>query len=173
MKKILSIIALMLVLALALSACSAPAEEAPAAEAPAAEAPAEAPATEEAPAETGEAAPATEVSGDSIQAPMIVTTCGQSPGAVMVNMVAVQSGFTSASDNSLTAETLDTSAYKTLVVTAGTSMKGMGAAGTDVDTEIERCTALMQAAKDAGMVVVGAHIEGMARPPAAYIPKWT
>lgn len=56
---------------------------------------------------------------------MIVTTCGQSPGAVMVNMVAVQSGFTSASDNSLTAETLDTSAYKTLVVTAGTSMKGM------------------------------------------------
>ena len=32
MKKILSIIALMLVLALALSACSAPAEEAPAAE---------------------------------------------------------------------------------------------------------------------------------------------
>ena len=168
MKKILSIIALMLVLALALSACSAPAEEAPAAEAPAAEAPAEAPAeeapaTEEAPAETGEAAPATEVSGDSIQAPMIVTTCGQSPGAVMVNMVAVQSGFTSASDNSLTAETLDTSAYKTLVVTAGTSMKGMGAAGTDVDTEIERCTALMQAAKDAGMVVVGAHIEGMAR----------
>ena len=168
MKKILSIIALMLVLALALSACSAPAEEAPAAEAPAAEAPAEAPAeeapaTEEAPAETGEAAPATEVSGDSIQAPMIVTTCGQSPGAVMVNMVAVQSGFTSASDNSLTAETLDTSAYKTLVVTAGTSMKGMGAAGTDVDTEIERCTALMQAAKDAGMVVVGAPIEGMAR----------
>ena len=168
MKKILSIIALMLVLALALSACSAPAEEAPAAEAPAAEAPAEAPAeeapaTEEAPAETGEAAPATEVSGDSIQAPMIVTTCGQSPGAVMLNMVAVQSGFTSASDNSLTAETLDTSAYKTLVVTAGTSMKGMGAAGTDVDTEIERCTALMQAAKDAGMVVVGAHIEGRAR----------
>ena len=168
MKKILSIIALMLVLALALGACSAPAEEAPAAEAPAAEAPAEAPAeeapaTEEAPAETGEAAPATEVSGDSIQAPMIVTTCGQSPGAVMVNMVAVQSGFTSASDNSLTAETLDTSAYKTLVVTAGTSMKGMGAAGTDVDTEIERCTALMQAAKDAGRVVVGAPIEGMAR----------
>lgn len=164
MKKILSIIALMLVLALALSACSAPAEEAPAAEAPAAEAPAEeAPATEEAPAETSESAPATEVSGDSIQAPMIVTTCGQSPGAVMLNMVAVQSGFTSASDNSLTAETLDTSAYKTLVVTAGTSMKGMGAAGTDVDTEIERCTALMQAAKDAGMVVVGAHIEGMSR----------
>ena len=168
MKKLLALL-LALAMVFALAACGsseAPAEEAPAedaAEAPA-EAPAEeAPATEEAPAETGEAAPATEVSGDSIQAPMIVTTCGQSPGAVMVNMVAVQSGFTSASDNSLTAETLDTSAYKTLVVTAGTSMKGMGAAGTDVDTEIERCTALMQAAKDAGMVVVGAHIEGMAR----------
>lgn len=164
MKKIFSIIALMLVLTMVLGACSAPAEEAPAGEEPAAEAPAEeAPATEEAPDETNESAPATEVSGDSIQAPLIVTTCGQSPGAVMLNMVAVQSGFTSASDNSLTAETLDTSAYKTLVVTAGTSMKGMGAAGTDVDTEIERCTALMQAAKDAGMVVVGAHIEGMSR----------
>ena len=39
----------------------------------------------------------------------------------------------------------------------------MGAAGTNVENEIARCTALIAEAKKLGMTVVGAHIEGMAR----------
>jgi hypothetical protein len=99
----------------------------------------------------------------TLEGPYIVTTCGQSPGAVMMNMIAVQAGLTSLNDNSLSADGLKPDEYKTLVVTTGTSMKGMGAAGTDVDAEIERCVTLINAAKEAGMTIVGAHIEGMAR----------
>jgi hypothetical protein len=99
----------------------------------------------------------------TLEGPYIVTTCGQSPGAVMMNMIAVQAGLTSLNDNSLNADGLKAEEYKTLVVTTGTSMKGMGAAGTDVDAEIERCVTLINAAKEAGMTIVGAHIEGMAR----------
>jgi len=102
----------------------------------------------------------------AFEGPYIVTTCGQSPGAVMVGMAAMQVGIKATYDdaeNPLTAETLDTGAYKTLIVTTGTSMKGMGAAGTDVDIEIARCLKVIEAAKAAGMVVIGAHVEGMAR----------
>ena len=66
-------------------------------------------------------------------------------------------------DNKLTAEKLAATGAKTLIVTSGTSMKGMGAAGTSVENEIARCTALIAEAKKLGMTVVGAHIEGMAR----------
>lgn len=95
--------------------------------------------------------------------PFIVTTCGQSPGAVMLRMSALQAGVQAEHDNGLTAEALAGKNAKTLIVTAGTSMKGMGAAGTNVNREIERCITLMEAARAAGMTVVGAHIEGMAR----------
>lgn len=95
--------------------------------------------------------------------PYIVTTCGQSPGAVMVSMTAKQAGLESSYINGMTVEDLNPEVNKTLVVTAGTSMKGMGAAGTDVELEIKRCLAIIAAAKEAGMVVIGAHVEGMAR----------
>lgn len=99
-----------------------------------------------------------------VAAPIIATTCGQSPGGMMVKMSSMQAKLTPADEKKdLTAADLEGKDYKTLVVTTGTSMKGMGAAGTDVDKEIARCTELMKAAKAKGMVVIGAHIEGMAR----------
>lgn len=99
----------------------------------------------------------------TFEGPYIVTTCGQSPGAVMVSMTAMQAGFQSSYVNEMTVEDLNPDVNKTLVVTTGTSMKGMGAAGTDVDKEIVRCLEIIEAAKEAGMVIIGAHVEGMAR----------
>jgi len=112
------------------------------------------------------AAAETTVELPEFSGPYIVTTCGQSPGAVMVGMAGKQAGFVvdyDDAENPLTAGTLDTDVYKTLIVTTGTSMKGMGAAGTDVDIEIARCLKVIEAAKEAGMVVIGAHVEGMSR----------
>lgn len=97
------------------------------------------------------------------EGPYIVTTCGQSPGAVMISMTAKQAGLESSYVNQATVEDLHPEINKTLIVTTGTSMKGMGAAGTDVDKEIERCLLVIDAAKKAGMTVIGAHVEGMAR----------
>ena len=99
----------------------------------------------------------------AFEGPYIVTTCGQSPGAVMVSMAAMQAGLVSSYNNELTPEDLHPEVNKTLVITTGTSMKGMGAAGTEVDQEIERCLKVVEAAKAAGMVVIGAHVEGMER----------
>lgn len=99
-----------------------------------------------------------------ISPPLIITTCGQSPGALMFKMSAIQAKFGAAEHkNDLRAEDLAGKGYKTLVITTGTSMKGMGAAGTDVDKEIKRCTDLVKAARKEGMLVIGAHVEGMAR----------
>ncbi|MBQ9526611.1 MAG: hypothetical protein IJR68_03280 [Fretibacterium sp.] len=99
-----------------------------------------------------------------VETPLIATTCGQSPGAMMIKMSAMQAKVAPVdASKTLTADELDPEKCKTLIVTTGTSMKGMGAAGTDVDKEIARCTALMKAAKEKGILVIGAHIEGMAR----------
>ena len=100
----------------------------------------------------------------AVEAPVIVTTCGQSPGAVMVKMSLMQSQITPAENkNTIIASDLAGKGYKTLIVTTGTSGKGMGAAGTDVNKEIARCKELIEAAKAEGMVVITAHVEGMAR----------
>ena len=128
------------------------------------EVPEEEPETE--PETEPEGEPAGEPAADGeikLEGPFIMTTCGQSTGSVMFHMLAKQAGQETTDDHALEAKDLDPSAVKTLVITTGTSGKGMGAAGTDIDAEIERCTALAQAAKDAGITVVCAHIEGMSR----------
>ncbi|MFA7621531.1 MAG: DUF6305 family protein [Aminobacteriaceae bacterium] len=99
-----------------------------------------------------------------LEVPIVITTCGQSPGAVMLKMSLVHAKLTPVeSKNNMTTEDLSGKGYKTLMVTTGTSGKGMGAAGTDVNKEIARCQELIKAAKEEGMVVITAHIEGMAR----------
>ena len=152
MKKLIAML-LAMVMVLSLAACGA-SEPAPT-EAPATEAPAAAP---EAPA--APAAPA-EFNG-KLQAPFAITSCGQSPGATMLNVVAMQAGLASVNDNAMTAAGLPADT-KTLIITTGTSGKGMGAAGTDVNMELERCVELAEAAKAAGMLVCCAHVEGMSR----------
>lgn len=100
--------------------------------------------------------------------PIVVTTCGQSPGALMFKLVCDRAKLQCEQNDLLTAKDLKDQAakgagYKTLVITMGTSMKGMGAAGTDINADIARIKALIQEAKKQGMTVIGAHIEGMAR----------
>ena len=99
----------------------------------------------------------------TLHGPYIMTTCGQSTGSVMLHMIATQAGLTSTDDHALSADTFEPGDAQTLIITTGTSGKGMGAAGTDIDFEIERCTAVAEAAREMGMTIVCAHIEGMSR----------
>lgn len=152
--KMTRVVAFLLAMMLMLTACGG--SSAPAAtEAPAAT---KAPAAAEAPA-----APAAPVEfNGKLVGPFAVTSCGQSPGATMLNVVATQAGLTSVNDNAMSAADLPAET-KTLIITMGTSGKGMGAAGTDVGMEVARCTELANAAKAAGMLVCAAHVEGMSR----------
>ena len=153
MKKIIALTLAMMLLLAACGGNSAPA----ATEAPATPVATEAPAAD---APVASAEPV-EFTGKLV-APFAVTSCGQSPGATMLNVVAGQAKLTSVCDNAMTAANLP-AGTKTLIITTGTSGKGMGAAGTDVDMEIARCVELAKAAKAAGMLVCCAHVEGMSR----------
>jgi len=103
-----------------------------------------------------------------VELPLVVTTCGQSPGALMVWVLSKQIKLPCDREDLLTAEHLKAKAdegnpYKTLIITTGTSMKGMGAAGVDIDFEVARIKAIIEEAKKEGILIIGAHIEGMAR----------
>lgn len=103
-----------------------------------------------------------------VELPLVVTTCGQSPGALMVWVLSKQIKLPCDRNDLLTAEDLKAKAeegnpYKTLIITTGTSMKGMGAAGVDIDYEVARIEAIIEEAKKEGILIIGAHIEGMAR----------
>jgi len=103
-----------------------------------------------------------------LELPLVVTTCGQSPGALMISVLCNQIKLSCERADLLKAEDLSNKAaedepYKTLIITTGTSMKGMGAAGVDIDYEIARIKAIIEEAKKEGIFIVGAHIEGMAR----------
>ena len=103
-----------------------------------------------------------------VELPLIVTTCGQSPGALMVWVLCKQIKLPCDRADLLKVEDLKAKAeggnpYKTLIITMGTSMKGMGAAGVDIDFEVARIKAIIEEAKKEGILIIGAHIEGMAR----------
>lgn len=106
-----------------------------------------------------------------LKAPVYVTTCGQSPGALMVGLLMAEVGLYNESIDLLTADELTAECpidsikdfAGVLFVTTGTSLKGMGAAGVDVDSEVTRCTALIEAARELGMIIVVGQVEGASR----------
>ena len=53
--------------------------------------------------------------------------------------------------------------YKTVVIAAGMSSKGLGAAGISEESEFARAEAIVQAIKDNGITVIFAHLGGSSR----------
>ncbi|MDK2944834.1 MAG: hypothetical protein PWQ24_1549 [Mesotoga sp.] len=91
-----------------------------------------------------------------VQPPMVVTTLGQSPGALMFRLVCVRNQIACVQEDLLTVEKLvqlveGENPPKTLVITTGTSLKGMGAAGIDMNFEVKRVEGLIAKAKELGM----------------------
>jgi len=105
--------------------------------------------------------------------PVLITSCGQSPGANMVKVLfmrlKLQAEPPAYEMNTLaTAEDLkkakeDGIPFKSVIIVMGASLKGMGAAGIAIEDEIERTSLLMQEARTQGITIIGAHIEGMKR----------
>jgi hypothetical protein len=102
------------------------------------------------------------------EAPILVTSCGQSIAPIMIKVFLqkLQVEFevnALASADDLLAKKQAGKPFKTLIVTMGASLKGMGAAGIDIDDELERTAALIAAARKEGVKIIGAHIEGLKR----------
>jgi len=93
--------------------------------------------------------------------PVLLTSVGQSADVEMVKTMLTKSEI------DLTMKTTATEAdlkdIKTLVLAVGGSSKGLGAAGIDADQELERVSALIDAADEAGITIIAVHIGGEAR----------
>ena len=99
----------------------------------------------------------------TLSGPVVITTIGQSPGAMQVGMLLRQLKVQATHDDNLVVSGLAGKGYKVLILTMGTSLKGMGAAGVDLGSEIARCNALVAEARKQKMFVIGAQIEGLKR----------
>jgi len=100
--------------------------------------------------------------------PVLLTSCGQSPGPVKIEVFMKRlkldfSSIATATANDLIEKKKSGKPYKTLIIVTGASLKGMGAAGISISDELERTKALIAEAKKEGIKIIGAHIEGMER----------
>ena len=100
--------------------------------------------------------------------PVLITSCGQSNAPTTIKVVMQRLKMAFDIDPLATPETLQAKAkagtpYKTLIITMGASLKGMGAAGIEIDDELARAAALIAEARKQGIEIIGAHIEGMKR----------
>jgi hypothetical protein len=113
---------------------------------------------------------ATTVEGQDVSAelPVLITSCGQSPGPVRIqffmNRLKLDHEFELlATAEQLRARQESGNPIKTLMIVTGASLKGMGAAGISIEDELARTEALIEEAERQGITIVGAHIEGMDR----------
>jgi hypothetical protein len=97
------------------------------------------------------------------QAPVLVTSCGQSPGPLKLTVFLKKLGIDYEYKADATDKDIASKKFKTLIIVTGASLKGMGAAGVSMKDELARTAAIIDAAKKAGVLIVGSHIEGMAR----------
>jgi hypothetical protein len=93
--------------------------------------------------------------------PTLITSIGQSAGAAQARVVAIKAGVEATYSQRATIEELE--GFSTLIIVLGASSKGLGAAGVDIDGEIAWATALVDKARELGIVVIAMHIEGSAR----------
>ena len=97
------------------------------------------------------------------QTPILLTSCGQSPGPLKLTVFLKRLGIEFDYKTDATDKDVASKKYKTVIVVTGASLKGMGAAGVSMKDELARTAALIDAAKKGGVMVIGAHVEGMAR----------
>jgi uncharacterized protein with PQ loop repeat len=105
--------------------------------------------------------------------PVLITSCGQSTGPIMLKVVFMKLKLEAEPKayeviEIATAEDLKTmkeagTPYKSIIITMGASLKGMGAAGISIDDELSRTSKLIEEARIQGITIIGAHIEGTKR----------
>jgi len=109
-----------------------------------------------------------EEKSQTAEQPVLVTSCGQSPGPMKFKVFMKRLKFDYDYNLQATAEDLiakkkEGKPYKSLIIVTGASLKGMGAAGISIDDELKRTRALIAEAKKQGITIIGAHVEGMER----------
>jgi hypothetical protein len=107
------------------------------------------------------------ISGESVQSlprfeqPLLITSAGQSADVQIAGVLAKRAGLlANLSKNATHQELTD---KKTLALVLGVSMKGLGAAGLDLDQEKTRVKELVTEARKKGIPLLCLHLGGEAR----------
>jgi hypothetical protein len=95
--------------------------------------------------------------------PVLLTSCGQSPGPERIKFFLKRLEMDYEFVEQASAQHLQSGSYKSIIIVTGASLKGMGAAGVSIQDELERTAELIAAAQQQGVTIIGAHVEGMAR----------
>ena len=95
--------------------------------------------------------------------PILVTSCGQSQGSAMLNVILKRVGVDYSVVPLAGLQDLKAKPYKSLIITMGASLKGMGAANISIDDELGRISRLIDEARKDKITIIGAHIEGLKR----------
>jgi hypothetical protein len=92
-----------------------------------------------------------------LQQPILLTSCGQSPGAGMLSVILRKVGLSYDLSPLASIADLKAKPYKCLIIVMGASLKGMGAAGIAIDDEIKRAADLIGEARKMKITLIGAH----------------
>ncbi|MCX6549778.1 MAG: DUF6305 family protein [Acidobacteria bacterium] len=93
--------------------------------------------------------------------PILVTGTGQTPGSLTMTTLLDRLGIKTTHDPIVLPSKMG--GYKTMIVVMGASLKGLGAAGINQEEELDRDRMIFKKARELGMKIVAAHIEGTAR----------
>jgi hypothetical protein len=93
--------------------------------------------------------------------PVLITSAGQSADVTIAGMLFKKAGIQAKAI--ALAKTTDLEGVKTLVVVAGFSSKGLGAAGISREQELARVQSILAAAQEKKLKIVTLHIGGKAR----------
>lgn len=96
--------------------------------------------------------------GPVFEAPLLITSAGQSPDVQLAVVLAKRAGVEHTLAKLATAK--DLAGAKTLGIVVGASLKGLGAAGIDTAKEKERVRSLLAEAAKTGVPVLFLHLGG-------------
>jgi hypothetical protein len=102
-------------------------------------------------------------SADLIKAdyPVLITSFGQAPDGNTLRVLAKRIGAEVTYESLAPASKIKS--FKTVIVSFGVSLKGFGAAGVNLDTEMARAKEIIDTAKQNNIKIIGFHIGGEGR----------
>lgn len=97
----------------------------------------------------------------ALQQPVLITSAGQSADVTLAGSLCKKAGLEAKVIPAATSA--DFKGFRTILIVAGFSSKGLGAAGTSRDQELERVKKVIAAAQTAKLPILMMHIGGKAR----------
>ena len=102
------------------------------------------------------------VAQQSFSKPGLITSVGQSSDIAIIKAL-LNTKLKLGLDVNPVAKPSDFAGAKTLVIVIGASTKGLGAAGIDMDQEMNRTKTLLKTAREQGVRILAMHVGGEAR----------